>query len=182
MIHSSLSCHSFTGFLRSYRKHIVQYRVCPEGLLNFKVAHIFSANHSRSFLERHRFLWLSLSVSFAEFDSSVSSLPPFCHFVSSKQNTSPWGKATGTCRWVDWELTFLLWSQRNTTTWKPKCLRNTHCAYLRMNGPKLEFATKYGQKYWASRTASCTPKLTLTPTYCRYETSQTRCSLLLPKL
>ena len=38
-------------------------------------------------------------------------------------------------------------TQRNTTRWEPKSFRQTHSTYLRMDRPRLDFATKYSQKY-----------------------------------
>ena len=56
-------------------------------------------------------------------------------------------------------------TQRNTTRWEPKTFRQTHDAYLRMDCPRLDFATKYGQKYGLSSTANCIPRQTLSFTY-----------------
>ena len=44
----------------------------------------------------------------------------------------------------------MLLSQRNTTRWEPKSFRQTHGAYLRIDCPRLDFATKYRQKYRTS--------------------------------
>ena len=45
-------------------------------------------------------------------------------------------------------------TQRNTTRWEPKSFRQTHGGYLHMDRPRLDFATKYGQKYGTS-SSSC---------------------------
>ena len=48
---------------------------------------------------------------------------------------------------------------------KLRSLRQTHGAHLRMDHPRLDFATKYGHKNRASSTANCIPRQTLSFTY-----------------
>ena len=53
--------------------------------------------------------------------------------------------------WEDWRMGELKLRHSETPhRWNPKPFRHTHGAYLRMDHPILDFATKCGQEYWTS--------------------------------